>query len=137
MTAQRLSATFVLLAAIAVPSLWLASAGAQAFENNIDRPGLDYRSFTLSSGSGPQACQNLCRRDLRNGCRAWTYVKAGFQDPTRPRYWLKSRVPRAIRNRCCVSGLEQIIEINLTTEERIALQKSAAAVQELVNVLGI
>src|SRR3954466_9159763 len=34
-------------------------------------------------------------------------------------------------------GLEQIIEINLTTEERIALQKSAASVQELVNVLGI
>jgi malate dehydrogenase len=34
-------------------------------------------------------------------------------------------------------GLEQIIEINLTAEERIALQKSAAAVQELVNVLGV
>lgn len=34
-------------------------------------------------------------------------------------------------------GLEQIIEINLTAEERIALQKSAAAVQELVDVLGI
>ncbi|HEY0078784.1 MAG TPA: malate dehydrogenase [Pyrinomonadaceae bacterium] len=34
-------------------------------------------------------------------------------------------------------GLEQIIEINLTAEERIALQKSAASVQELVNVLGI
>lgn len=34
-------------------------------------------------------------------------------------------------------GLEQIIEINLTAEERIALQKSAAAVQELINVLGI
>src|ERR687886_411202 len=34
-------------------------------------------------------------------------------------------------------GLEQIIEINLTTEERIALQKSAASVQELVNVLGL
>jgi malate dehydrogenase len=34
-------------------------------------------------------------------------------------------------------GLEQIIEINLTTEERIALQKSAASVQELINVLGI
>lgn len=35
------------------------------------------------------------------------------------------------------NGIEQIIEINLTTEERIALQKSAAAVQELVNVLSI
>ena len=34
-------------------------------------------------------------------------------------------------------GLEQIIEINLTAEERIALQKSASAVQELVDVLGL
>lgn len=34
-------------------------------------------------------------------------------------------------------GLEQIIEINLLAEERIALQKSAAAVQELIDVLGI
>ncbi len=35
------------------------------------------------------------------------------------------------------NGLEQIIEINLTAEERIALQKSAASVQELIDVLGI
>ena len=35
------------------------------------------------------------------------------------------------------SVLASQIEINLTTEERIALQKSAAAVQELVNVLGV
>jgi malate dehydrogenase len=34
-------------------------------------------------------------------------------------------------------GLEQIIEINLTADERIALQKSASAVQELVDVLGV
>src|ERR671933_577043 len=34
-------------------------------------------------------------------------------------------------------GLAQIIEINLTAEERIPLQKSAASVQDLVNVLGI
>ena len=30
-----------------------------------------------------------------------------------------------------------MIEITLTAEERIALQKSAAAVQELVDILGI
>ncbi len=35
------------------------------------------------------------------------------------------------------SGIEEIIQINLTTEERAALQKSAGAVQELVNVLGV
>ncbi|HEV7859517.1 MAG TPA: hypothetical protein VGO91_12930, partial [Pyrinomonadaceae bacterium] len=34
-------------------------------------------------------------------------------------------------------GLEQIIEISLHAEERIALQKSAASVQELINVLGL
>jgi malate dehydrogenase len=33
-------------------------------------------------------------------------------------------------------GINEIIQINLTTDERAALQRSAAAVQELVNVLG-
>lgn len=35
------------------------------------------------------------------------------------------------------SGIEEIIQINLTTEERAALQKSAGAVQELVTILGV
>ena len=35
------------------------------------------------------------------------------------------------------SGIEEIIQINLTAEERAALQKSAAAVQELVNILKL
>lgn len=35
------------------------------------------------------------------------------------------------------NGIEQIIEIGLQTEERTALQKSAASVQELVNILGV
>jgi len=34
-------------------------------------------------------------------------------------------------------GIEQIIEITLTLEERTALQKSAAAVKELVDVIGV
>jgi len=35
------------------------------------------------------------------------------------------------------NGVEQIIEINLTNDERAALHKSAASVQELIDVLGI
>ena len=35
------------------------------------------------------------------------------------------------------NGLEEIIEIKLTTEEQAAFQKSAAAVQELVKVIGV
>ncbi len=34
-------------------------------------------------------------------------------------------------------GVEQILEVSLTLEERAALQKSAAAVQELVRLMGI
>jgi malate dehydrogenase len=34
-------------------------------------------------------------------------------------------------------GIEQIIEIKLTTEEKAALDKSSASVRELVNVLGL
>jgi malate dehydrogenase len=34
-------------------------------------------------------------------------------------------------------GIEQIVEISLTNEERVALQKSAAAVQELVEKIGV
>jgi malate dehydrogenase len=35
------------------------------------------------------------------------------------------------------NGVEQIIEINLTNDERAALHKSAGSVQELIDVLGI
>ena len=35
------------------------------------------------------------------------------------------------------NGVEQIIEISLTNDERAALQKSAGAVQELVDILEI
>jgi malate dehydrogenase len=35
------------------------------------------------------------------------------------------------------NGVEQIIEIHLTNEERAALQKSAGAVEELIKILGI
>jgi malate dehydrogenase len=35
------------------------------------------------------------------------------------------------------NGLEQIIEIKLTAEEQTELNKSAAAVKELVGVIGV
>jgi len=34
-------------------------------------------------------------------------------------------------------GIEQIIEIKLLPEEKAALEKSAASVRELVNILGL
>jgi malate dehydrogenase len=34
-------------------------------------------------------------------------------------------------------GIEQIVEIKLTPEEQVALKKSAAAVKELVEIIGV
>jgi malate dehydrogenase len=34
-------------------------------------------------------------------------------------------------------GVEQVIEISLTLEERAALHKSAAAVKELTDIIGV
>ncbi|HXC44540.1 MAG TPA: hypothetical protein VNY51_13595 [Candidatus Dormibacteraeota bacterium] len=37
----------------------------------------------------------------------------------------------------CAIGLDQIIEIKLTPEEKAGLDKSAAAVKELCRVVGV
>jgi hypothetical protein len=74
---------------------------AQTFEPGVDRPGGDFTNFDIP-GRGPHACEAAC---FENGdCRAWTYVRAGYQGPV-ARCWLKSYVPGAQGNPCCVSGV--------------------------------
>lgn len=75
---------------------------AQAYEDNVDRPGGDYTSFNLPAGSGPQACEQFC--DADGQCKAWTFVRPGVQAPN-ARCWLKSSVPAAQANNCCVSDV--------------------------------
>lgn len=103
---RRIGALAGLLLAVA-PLVWQGPAHAQSagFQPNVDRPGLDYRSFDLSGG--PTTCQSTCRGE--RGCRAWTWVRAGVQGPS-PRCWLKNSIPQAVRNSCCTSGIVQIID---------------------------
>jgi hypothetical protein len=75
-------------------------AGVQ-MENNVNRPGGDYRSFDLAQAI-PQLCRDACFGDSR--CRAYTYVRPGIQGPS-ARCWLKSTVPNPQPNTCCVSGV--------------------------------
>jgi len=69
-------------------------------ENNIDRPGMDYSNFDLPSAN-PSLCEKACDDDP--SCRAFTYVRPGYQG-TSARCWLKSGVPDAVPNSCCISG---------------------------------
>jgi PAN domain len=70
------------------------------FEVNIDRPGSDYNDFSLDRASA-RLCQEACIRD--EYCRAWTYVRPGYQGA--PHCWLKDAVPRSRPNPCCISGI--------------------------------
>lgn len=81
--------------------LMLLPGAAFSMEWNTDRPGYDFRNFSIRRPS-PSACQNACNNDQR--CLAWTYVKPGVQGRY-ARCWLKHPIPAAVYNPCCVSGL--------------------------------
>jgi hypothetical protein len=97
----------VLLLFIALPSV-PAGAQTQSREENTDRPGRDLNNFNLNFASpgtlgGPEdVCRETCQRTAQ--CKAWTFVKAGFQGPT-PRCWLKNAIPAPRASNCCVSGV--------------------------------
>jgi hypothetical protein len=71
-------------------------------EYDTNRAGSDYRNFELSQAD-PGICRNECAND--STCRAFTYVKPGVQG-AKARCWLKSDVPNASANSCCVSGIK-------------------------------
>ena len=67
-------------------------------EQGFDRPGYDYRSFTVTSDNYRQGCQQVCDRDTE--CAAWTYVTS-----TRT-CWLKDDLPPKVPNSGTISGIK-------------------------------
>ena len=83
-----------------------SAKGAMA-QDNVDLPGMDYKNFDLNVPD-PRLCQNACLDDPK--CKAFTYVKPGFQGPN-ARCWLKDGVPQAKANNCCISGTKTSPEV--------------------------
>jgi hypothetical protein len=79
-----------------------ASFFQSGLEENTDRMGMNLRSFDLSSPD-PLLCQQACAEDAN--CRAFTYVKPGYQGAN-ARCYLKSGIPDATNNECCISGVK-------------------------------
>jgi len=71
-------------------------------ENDTDRPGSDYDKFHIDD-QRPDRRQSECVRQ-NDRCKAWTYVRAGIQHKYAVCY-LKSEVPAAKPDKCCVSGV--------------------------------
>jgi hypothetical protein len=74
---------------------------SQRTESNVNRPGGDYRSFEVPI-ERYQTCREACEADGK--CKAYTYVRAGFQK-AKGVCWLKDSIPARSANQCCTSGL--------------------------------
>jgi hypothetical protein len=93
---RRLWALLIALMLFVLPS------AATAAEDDTNRPGGDYTSFSVAPFSGDEAtCESACARDGR--CRAWTFVRA--RGPSGGQCFLKDRVPEPQSDSCCVSGV--------------------------------
>lgn len=73
----------------------------------IDLLGKDYKGFEISTPD-PGLCKKACDDDRR--CRAYTYVRPGYQSAN-ARCYLKSEVPAPVRNDCCTSGIKAAVPI--------------------------
>ena len=69
-------------------------------EDRINRPGSDYKNFTIDRWA---TCEASCAQD--DVCMSWTFVRAGVQGPA-PRCWLKNRVARPVADGNTVSGVK-------------------------------
>ena len=94
----------VTLSCVTTPTRPVAPSPSETggMEQGVDMPGADYRNFDLPKAD-PALCMNACMSDP--ACKAWTYVKPGFQGPN-PRCWLKNAIPNRVQNTCCVSGVK-------------------------------
>ncbi len=103
--------------------LFLPLRVGQAMDLDTDRPGMDYKSYDLSSPD-PNLCERACKED--QNCKAWTYVKPGVQGP-KARCWLKSGVPQAVKNTSCISGITP--QVPPTSAAKPTQQKIESAFQ--------
>jgi len=84
-------------------SVLLTTAAADTFENNIDRPGKDYK--VLGNLRDASVCKTKCQQD--NQCQAWTFVKAGTIQGPKSNCYLKHAIPEKRANNACISGIVQ------------------------------
>jgi hypothetical protein len=71
-------------------------------EFSIDRIGGDYRRFEIPPDPTGKSCQAAC--EAEEGCRAWTYLRAGYGSAA-PVCYLKNHITRPQRRPCCISGV--------------------------------
>ena len=94
----RLTLAFTLMS-VGLLGIVLAGFPWTAFAvDGTNLPGHDYAHFEAPSAF---VCRNTCGGEPR--CKAYTWVKPGFQGP-HGQCWLKDSVPAIVKDRCCDSA---------------------------------
>lgn len=70
-------------------------------EEGYDRLGEDLPGMPLADVTSAARCRDRCIKE--HNCRAWTWVRPGFQGPA-ANCWLKGAIPWAQKSECCSSG---------------------------------
>lgn len=78
-------------------------------EQGVARWGADYQRFAVLSGKAEE-CALACQKDGK--CRSWTFVRPGIESPS-AQCRLKSSVPFAAVDPCCVSGIASGASVGL------------------------
>jgi len=84
------------------------------YEENIDHPGGDYRTFDLAKAD-PKLCQKACVDEAK--CGAWVYHKPEGTKNGRPQCSLKERVLARTDDNLSVSGIARADTPDATYEE--------------------
>ncbi|MGE0153875.1 MAG: PAN domain-containing protein [Reyranellaceae bacterium] len=78
-------------------------SGSISFEPDTNRGGSDFASFP-AIGDRAETCRDACAAE--STCAAYTYVRPAVKGP-RAMCWLKSSVPPARTEGCCISGVKR------------------------------
>jgi PAN domain-containing protein len=84
------------------PSSSSSPATEARFEDGVNRPGGDLRTFKLPEG-GAEACAAACEKEPK--CYAYNYTKAEQAHHGEAECALKHNIPMASKSPCCVSGV--------------------------------
>lgn len=96
--------TIELVVPVEVKPIASIAVDVHGMEQDTDRPGGgDFHHFSPADDD-PALCQKACQNNEQ--CKAWTYVNPNTIQGPQPNCWLKSSVPPATHNTCCVSGVK-------------------------------
>lgn len=113
----------VFLIGLLVSGALAVMMGTTAWEENTNRPGMDYKQMDVQT---IEQCQNACKADQQ--CKSFTLVKpTNLQSSISGKCMLKNGVPPKTPDKCCTSGLKTSAQASNPFQEKKSQQQMPPA----------